>query len=92
MGIIAIEMSPAKNICSSINTSKLVLKSVCHGGKQVKDKIVSTVRNFESGFHFLRYDQLPFCFPNSFTPPVMNLMFGKMLLEIEKNVCPTRSF
>ena len=39
-------MSPAKNICSGINTSKLVLKSVCHGGKQVKDKIVITVQTY----------------------------------------------
>ena len=39
-------MSPAKNICSGINTSKFVLKSVCHGGKQVKDKIVITVQTY----------------------------------------------
>ena len=46
VGIRAIEMSPAKNICSSINTSKFSLKSVCHGGKQLKDKIVITVQTY----------------------------------------------
>ena len=43
-------------------------------------------QNFESGFHFPRYNQLPFRFPNNLSPPVLNLIFRKMLLEIEKNV------